>query len=87
MIFGFLLLATVSASLAALFVREEELPREEREDSAAQAVLASLRTIEHRLALLERAIRSSPEDGVDAARSSNGEETDRGDRGLPPDAG
>ena len=89
MIFGFLLLATVSASLAALFVREEELPREEREDSAAQAVLASLHAIEHRLALLEGAIRSSPEDGVDAATtagSSNGEETERGDFSLEPPA-
>ena len=89
MIFGFLLLATVSASLAALFVREEELPREEREDSAAQAVLASLHAIEHRLALLEGAIRSSPEDGVDAATtagSSNGEETERGGFSLEPPA-
>jgi voltage-gated potassium channel Kch len=90
MIFGFLLLATVSASLAALFVREEELPREEREDSAGQAVLASLHAIEQRLDLLERAIRSRPEDGPDTVASagwSNGEQTARGDRGLPPDAG
>ena len=88
MIFGFLLLATVSASLAALFVREEELPREQREDSTAQAVMASLRAIEQRLALLETAIRSRPEDGVDTAASagsSNGEGTAPGDRDLPPD--
>jgi hypothetical protein len=76
MILGFLLLATVSASLAALFVREEELPREEREDSAARAVAASLHAIEQRLALLESAIRARPED------ESSGEETGRGNRGV-----
>jgi voltage-gated potassium channel len=88
MILGFLLLATVSASLAALFVREEELPREEREDSAARAVMSSLHAMEQRLALLESAIRARPEDEVGTAASagsSSGEETGRGDRGLPPD--
>jgi len=34
MVTGFLLLAMVSASLASLFVREEEAPREAREESA-----------------------------------------------------
>ncbi len=56
MVVGFLLLATVSASLAALFVREEEIPREEREDSTAQELLSALRAIEQRLAVLETAV-------------------------------
>ncbi len=62
MVVGFLLLATVSASLAALFVREEELPREEREDSAAVALMASLEAIERRLAALEEALRRLEDD-------------------------
>jgi voltage-gated potassium channel len=62
MIFGFFLLATVSASLAALFVREEELPREEREESVTRAVLASLQSIEQRLDRLERAVLREPDD-------------------------
>lgn len=61
MVFGFLLLATVSASLAALFVREEELPREAREESAARVLLASLRSIEERLDRLERTVASRAE--------------------------
>lgn len=62
MIFGFVLLATISASLAALFVREEELPREEREESAARMLLASLESIEQRLDHLERTVASRAED-------------------------
>lgn len=57
MILGFLLLATVSASLAALFVREEEQPREEREESTAREVLAALHSIEQRLDRLEEELR------------------------------
>lgn len=53
MIVGFLLLAMVSASLAALFVREEEEPREFREEAADAAVLAALNRLEQRLADLE----------------------------------
>jgi hypothetical protein len=60
MIAGFLLLAVVSASLAALFVREEEIPREEREESAAREVLAVLRSIEERLGRLEDELRDRP---------------------------
>jgi Ion channel len=59
MILGFLLLAMVSASLAALLVREEERPRDDRDESAEGAMIASLQAIEHRLTLLEDAIRST----------------------------
>ena len=88
MIFGFLLLATVSASLAALSFARRNSPERQREDSAAQAVLASLHAIEQRLALLEGGDPLQPEDGVDTATtagSSNGEGTAPGDRDLPPD--
>lgn len=54
MVFGFLLLAMVSASLAALFVREEEQPREEREETTEAALLAALTDVQHRLAAIEQ---------------------------------
>lgn len=53
MVFGFLLLAMVSASMAALFVREEEQPRELREDASDQAILAALDDLAHRLNAIE----------------------------------
>lgn len=56
MVLGFLLLAMVSASLAALFVREEEQPRETREEASNQAILAALTTMEQRLAAIEATI-------------------------------
>lgn len=78
MILGFLLLAMVSASLAALFVREEERPREEHEDSAEHAMIASLVAIEHRLQLLEEAIRSRPPSNASQpVVASEGEVEDR----------
>ncbi len=49
MVVGFLLLAMVSASLAALFVREEELPRLEEETSTDQQILEALARLEARL--------------------------------------
>ncbi len=54
MILGFLLLAMVSASLAALFVREEEQPRDIREAAADTAILAALAALELRLVDIER---------------------------------
>jgi hypothetical protein len=56
MVLGFLLLAMVSASLAALFVREEERPHDEREEDLAREVLAALRRVEDRLDVLERSL-------------------------------
>jgi hypothetical protein len=53
MVGGFLLLAMVSASLAALFVRDEERPRDAREEAAAEEILASLARLEARLASVE----------------------------------
>lgn len=53
MVLGFLLLATVSASLAALFVSEEEEPRGEREESALQELQVTLHAIEERLDRIE----------------------------------
>jgi hypothetical protein len=53
MIVGFLTLALVSASLAALFVREEELPMREEESSREQEVLDALVRLERRLDAIE----------------------------------
>jgi voltage-gated potassium channel len=54
MVLGFLLLAMVSASLAALFVRDDERPRDEAEAKADQLMIETLERIEHRLAALEQ---------------------------------
>ncbi|KQV64237.1 hypothetical protein ASC64_15800 [Nocardioides sp. Root122] len=53
MIVGFLTLALVSASLAALFVREEELPTREEESSREHEVLDALERFERRLDAIE----------------------------------
>jgi hypothetical protein len=57
MVVGFLTLAMVSASLAALFVREEEMPLLEEESSRDQQVLDALARIEQRLDALEARLR------------------------------
>jgi voltage-gated potassium channel Kch len=53
MVIGFMLLALVSASLAALFVREDERPWEERERSSDEALTASLAALDQRLTAIE----------------------------------
>jgi hypothetical protein len=53
MVVGFMLLAMVSASLAALFVRDEEKPVQTREALHDERVLETLVAIEERLAALE----------------------------------
>jgi hypothetical protein len=53
MVLGFLLLAMVSASLAALFVREEERPFQAAESSTDQAILDALHRLEERLSAIE----------------------------------
>ncbi len=53
MIVGFLLLAMVSASLAALFVRQEERPVEAEEALVDQRILDALERLEQRLAAIE----------------------------------
>jgi hypothetical protein len=53
MVLGFLLLAMVSASLAALFVREDERSHDDVEEAADSAILAALARIERRLTALE----------------------------------
>ena len=53
MVVGFVLLASVSASLASLFVRDDERPREVREETTEDATLTALRSLELRLASIE----------------------------------
>jgi hypothetical protein len=58
MVLGFLTLAMVSASLAALFVREEEMPLLEEESSRDQEILDLLGRLEQRLDAIETRLRS-----------------------------
>lgn len=53
MVLGFLLLAMVSASLAALFIREEEFPLHAEESSKEQQILDTLERLEQRLKAIE----------------------------------
>lgn len=53
MVLGFLLLAMVSASLAALFVREEEQPVIDAESSRDRQILEALDRIDQRLHAIE----------------------------------
>ncbi len=62
MILGFLLLAMVSASLAALFVREEEAPRESREQAADEAILEAIAQLHRRLDAIEGSLELTPGD-------------------------
>ncbi|MFZ0324942.1 MAG: potassium channel family protein [Actinomycetes bacterium] len=54
MVIGFLLLAMVSAAFAAIFVRDEERPRDAREEEAEHATLRALERLEARLVTIER---------------------------------
>lgn len=56
MIAGFLLLAMVSASLAALFVREEERPFQDQESSIDRQLLDTLERLEERVKAIEQAL-------------------------------
>ncbi len=70
MVLGFLLLAMVSASLAALFVREEERPRDDAERTAEATILETLRRVEERLAALEQRLESAADAGPPGTGSS-----------------
>lgn len=72
MVVGFVLLSMVSAYLAAMFVREDEGPHEAAEESAEQAILATLLRLESRVASLERALSER------ATHPGPGREDDRG---------
>jgi voltage-gated potassium channel len=60
MVVGFLMLSMVSATLASLFVREDEAPFEQRELSQADEVLAALAGISRRLDALEARLGHPP---------------------------
>jgi hypothetical protein len=66
MVLGFVLLAMVSAALAALFVRDDEGPRDGREDAELKEILAVLREMQARLSAVEASVshtKSSPHSG------------------------
>lgn len=71
MVGGFLLLAMVSASLAALFVKDEERPRDAREEVAAEEMLASLARLEARLASVEGQLSERPTHPSNPVRTSS----------------
>lgn len=54
MVFGFITLATTTAAVASLFVREDELPEERREQGFEQRMVDELRALTRRLAAIER---------------------------------
>jgi hypothetical protein len=55
MVVGFLLLAMLGASMAALFVKQDEQPRELIVESREEGILAALRDIQQRLDKIEQA--------------------------------
>jgi ion channel len=67
MVVGFLLLAVVSASLAALFVHEEERPWEESQSSSAESLTAGLARLEQRLTAIEAQLERLREDVPDGS--------------------
>jgi hypothetical protein len=79
MVLGFLLLAMVSASLAALFVREDEQPRDTRELAADRRILDALELLERRLASIEHHL------GARAAASSAPDQTSSESEGTGVD--
>jgi membrane protein implicated in regulation of membrane protease activity len=53
MLTGFMLLSLVSASLASLFVREDEKPSQQRDEAVDQQILGTLNSVLERLESLE----------------------------------
>jgi len=80
MVLGFLLLAMVSASLAAFFVSDEVKPRDAREQASDAAVLAMLGRLEQRLDALDEVLHSwalpsgvaGPESDISASQPGAG---------------
>ena len=81
MVVGFVLLASVSASLASLFVRDDERPREVREETTEDATLTALRSLEIRLASIESRLAHQSTDPPDPILGS----TDAGQSRGPSD--
>ena len=65
MIFGFVLLAMVGASMAALFVQEDEAPRDQRLESADERIVAALEDIRIRLDVLEGRLAAAEATAID----------------------
>lgn len=61
MVIGFMLLALVSASLAALFVHDDERPSQAHEELTEDAVLVALTRVEQRLSSIESRLAEDPE--------------------------
>ena len=81
MVVGFLLLAMVSASLAALFVREDDAPHEAAEQAADTRLLEALLAVEVRLARLELALGGGSEAAVPEAAAGLARHADAGSAG------
>jgi hypothetical protein len=72
MVLGFALLSLLTASMASLFVREDEAPAEQREAHFESLVLAELRALSERLERLERALPSDAPDVSGGSRYRTG---------------
>jgi voltage-gated potassium channel len=59
MVLGFVLLATTTAAVASIFVRENELPEDERDRGFERDVLDVLRNLDARLEAIEGELRTS----------------------------
>lgn len=72
MILGFLLLAMVSATLAAVLVRDVEEPRETREEAVDQAITAALQALHERLDAIEALLAVTSPTAGDAQAGTGG---------------
>lgn len=77
MVLGFVLLATTTAAVASLFVREDELPEGMRELGFERDVLDTLRHLETRLEVIEGELRTSSRESSDLARGRSPRSFDR----------
>lgn len=73
MLFGFIALATTTAAVASLFVRQDEFPEERREQGFEQRMLDELRELTRGLAAIERELgRASARTASDTASTAPG---------------
>lgn len=83
MIFGFALMAMTTAAVASLFVREDEVEDESREQQFEQVVLAELAELRREVAQLRAGLQSSADTSASDIGSQGDSDADR-PRGIAP---
>jgi voltage-gated potassium channel len=83
MVLGFVLLATTTAAVASLFVREDELPEDKRALDFGREMLDALRGLDARLEAIEEELRTS---GMRTAKPAIGRPVD-GSKPTPRSSG